>query len=291
MGTKARDSIGNHIKRSKSLETKEVRRVSIYASSLVYKNRGKEMKELLKPVFRSILSKREIVLFLICMIYPLITALVSIFQAGIASYAEGEQISFIMFWQIIVHTQWQLTIPTLLLSYSVMSVFRNEISSKRLFLFKDIEKPLIFKAKIYNLMKILGIFIIGTFITSFICYYVFMLPHNYISGHFFPSSPQSLSHHLLIILARVAVYVIVILLVANLSIRYNVAASVLGGVLFMLFSNVAPQLSLGKFLFPTGYAELGGSTLFAVFGLIFISGVYCCTFYYLGMRAFEKIEY
>ena len=35
------------------------------------------MKELLKPVFRSILSKREIVLFLICMIYPLITALVS----------------------------------------------------------------------------------------------------------------------------------------------------------------------------------------------------------------------
>ena len=120
------------------METKEVRRVSIYASSLVYKNRGKEMKELLKPVFRSILSKREIVLFLICMIYPLITALVSIFQAGIASYAEGEQISFIMFWQIIVHTQWQLTIPTLLLSYSVMSVFRNEISSKRLFLFKDI---------------------------------------------------------------------------------------------------------------------------------------------------------
>lgn len=38
------------------METKEVRRVSIYASSLVYKNRGKEMKELLKPVFRSILS-------------------------------------------------------------------------------------------------------------------------------------------------------------------------------------------------------------------------------------------
>ena len=69
MGTKARDYIGNHIKRSKSLETKEVRRVSIYASSLVYKNRGKEMKELLKPVFRSILIKREIVLFLICMIY------------------------------------------------------------------------------------------------------------------------------------------------------------------------------------------------------------------------------
>ena len=31
--------------------------------------------------------------------------------------------------------------------------------------------------------------------------------------------------------------------------------------------------------------------IFAVFGLIFISGVYCCTFYYLGMRAFEKIEY
>ena len=42
LSTKARNYIGNHIKRSKSLETKEVRRVSIYASSLVYKNRGKE---------------------------------------------------------------------------------------------------------------------------------------------------------------------------------------------------------------------------------------------------------
>lgn len=249
------------------------------------------MKRLLKPVFQSIVTKKEILLFLSCAFYPLLIALVSLFQAGIADYAEGQPMSFITFWRLIVQTQWQLTIPTLLLSYGVMSVFSNDILSKRLFLFKDIERPLIFKVKVYNLLKILMLFIAGTFVTTLACYYTFMLPRDFISGHLFPETYPLLINSLLAILSRIAVYMIVILLVANLAIRYNVVVSVLGGVLFMLFSNIAPQLTFGKFLFPTGYTELGNSAIISLAGIVMISGSYCFLFYWLGIRAFERVEY
>ncbi|WP_257615228.1 amino acid transporter [Streptococcus sp. 'caviae'] len=204
---------------------------------------------------------------------------------------HGRKLSFLEYWSINVQTQWQLAIPILLLAYAVTTVFYTEIHSGILFLYKDLDKKLIFKAKVWSLIKILGIFTGLTFLVSLLSYYTLMLSQTYISGHLFPDNWSIIQMSLLTILSRLIIYVIVILLVSVLSSRYNNSISVLAGLFFMLLANVAPQLPLGRYFFPTGYVGTGMHFLFALILMCLVSSVYIVAAYALGLKKFEQIEF
>lgn len=249
------------------------------------------MKQVFTPIYKSILKRREIAAFLFCSLYPLLASAVSLFQTGLKSMAHGRKLSFLEYWSINVQTQWQLAIPILLLAYAVTTVFYTEIHSGILFLYKDLEKKMIFKAKILSLIKILGIFTVLTFLASLLSYYTLMLYQSYISGHLFPENWSIVQMSLLTILSRMIIYVIVILLVSALSSHYNNSISVLAGLFFMLLANVAPQLPLGRYLFPTGYAGTGMPFLLSLILMCLISSIYIISTYSLGLKKFEQIEF
>ncbi len=249
------------------------------------------MKQLFAPIYRSVMKRREIKIFLLCALYPIMVSFISFFQAGYASLAENESLSFMEFWSVTTSTQLQMAVPLLIFAYAVSSIFKDEIQSKLLFLYKDLKKSLVFKAKIFSLSKVLVLYCSATFFSSFISYYVFLIGQPYLSGQFFPASFQVLGISILTILSRLSIYLIVTVMVAFLSIKYNQAIAIISGLAFMLFSNIASALDFGRFLIPTGYVALNISFSLRLILLLGISFTYYGLLYYKGVRIFSNVEF
>lgn len=201
------------------------------------------------------------------------------------------QISFFEYWDLIVKIQWQFGIPTLLLTYLVTTVFYTEVQTGILFLYKDIDKRKVFHAKLVGLSCVLFKYMVITFIISILSFYTLMQRHSYVSVNFFPITGEKLQTAIVSIISCVLVYLLVIILTSCLSSRFGILQSILGGMLFMLLSNVSTELSLGKYLFPTGYTVSGLEFYLKIVLMILLSLSYGLIFYIIGLKNFKSIEF
>ncbi|MBY5006644.1 hypothetical protein K6V33_10585 [Streptococcus suis] len=243
---------------------------------------------LFPSVFQSVFKRRDVNILLAFAFLPLlVTSLSGIGDAQLNTDVTRSWLSFIV---SALELQFQLVLPALIMGFIVSSVFRDEIGSGILFLYKDIKKSSILHAKLLSLFAVYVIYFFGTVLIASLTY-VFTVAPRY-GFHWLPAHQAAYS--LLYILSIIGLNLILISLVAAVSIKRTTIMAVLAGVLFNLFAQVGPLLNGFRYAFPPTYAtKLAGQFPFGLafaisLGLILL---YFGFAYRSARKNFEKIEY
>lgn len=243
--------------------------------------------DLFSSVFVSVFKRRDVNILLAFMILPILTPSLT----GLAEGQSNQNVygSLFSFFGAAIETQYQLVLPALIIGFIVSSVFRNEISSGIMFLYKDIKRSSIFNAKLFSLFAVYGIYWLGTFTATLGTYLVYVVPRN---G--FQILPNAAAGQLILqIITISALHLILITLIAMVSIKKSTLVSVLAGVFFMLVAQVAPLLNGFRYVFPNTYPRLLDQLSFSTALIISmsISLLYFGLNYLSARKFFNKIEY
>ena len=205
---------------------------------------------LFKSVFKSVFKRKDVNIFLTFAFLPVLVPLLSGFTEGMSSEYTGNFLSFL---ESAVSTQYRFVLPILLFSLVVSSVFKDEIDSGIMFLYKDINRKKIFNAKLLSLVAVYSIFLGLTIFTSIVSYYGFMLPKGEVSSNFIANQSSATIKSLFTLISTINLNLITITLVVMVSITSKTIKSVLAGVFFSLAASVSPMLIGIQYLFPNGY--------------------------------------
>lgn len=244
-------------------------------------------------IFKSIFKRRDVGILLGFSLLPLITPFLMGNQDIDTMANSGFTSNLLSFTSGALDTQFKLIIPTLILGFIVSSVFRDEIDNGIMFLYKDISKTKIFKAKMRGLFLLYTIYLLISVLISIITYYIILVPHFGLKAKLLSGSCTEIEASVLMFLATILLNLITISLFACVSIKKKTLVSVLSGVLFTLVSMIAPMLSSLKYLFPNSYSELLNQfnfvTALAIMVILFV--VYFFTTYVLAKMRFKKLEF
>lgn len=249
------------------------------------------LKRLIISVSKPILKRRDTNIFLSFCLLPILVPFLSGNMEGMnVDYTK----SFLSFLDITLLTQYRLTIPVLIFSILISSIFRDEIDNGIMFLYKDIKRSTIFNAKIIGITFVYSMYLIGTFFTTLITYYGIMLPRFGVDSNFLPPTSILLEKSILSILSVILLNLVTIAIVAMASIKSKTLVAVLVGTLSTLFATIAPLLTGVKYAIPLTYANnlqsdnSFGVTMLIVIGLSFI---YYLPSYLIAKNNFEKVEF
>ena len=244
---------------------------------------------LFKSVFKSVFKRKDVNIFLTFAFLPILVPLLSGFMEGMSSEYTG---SFISFLESAVSTQYRFILPVLLFSLVVSSVFKDEIDSGIMFLYKDINRKKIFNAKLLSLVVVYSIFLGLTIFMSLVSYYGFMLPKGEVSANFISNQSSATIKSLFTLISTINLNLITIALVVMVSITSKTIKSVLAGVFFSLAASVSPMLIGIQYLFPNGYIHfIRSNWILAYMAAVVISIIYFVIFYVRGMHKFKNVEF
>jgi amino acid transporter len=208
---------------------------------------------------------------------------------GMSSEYTGNFLSFL---ESAVSTQYRFVLPILLFSLVVSSVFKDEIDSGIMFLYKDINRKKIFNAKLLSLVVVYSIFLGLTIFTSIVSYYGFMLPKGEVSSNFIANQSSATIKSLFTLISTINLNLITITLVVMVSITSKTIKSVLAGVFFSLAASVSPMLIGIQYLFPNGYIHfIQSNWVLSYMAAVVISIIYFVIFYVRGMHKFKNVEF
>lgn len=244
---------------------------------------------LFKSVFKSVFKRKDVNIFLTFAFLPILVPLLSGFMEGMSSEYTG---SFISFLESAVSTQYRFVLPVLLFSLVVSSVFKDEIDSGIMFLYKDINRKKIFNAKLLSLVVVYSIFLGLTIFMSLVSYYGFMLPKGEVSANFISNQSSATIKSLFTLISTINLNLITIALVVMVSITSKTIKSVLAGVFFSLAASVSPMLIGIQYLFPNGYIHfIQSNWVLSYMAAVVISIIYFVIFYVRGMHKFKNVEF
>lgn len=245
---------------------------------------------LVVPVYKTIINRRDTVIFLAFSMIPLLIPFLAGNMDGLdIDYTK----SFLNFLEMTLLTQYQLVLPTLIFSLLISSVFREEIDSKVLFLYKDLSRSSIFKAKITGLTLVYLLFVVATCVAAFLTYYLIMVPNFSLNSSLFPTTSQAIMKSLLMILSLLLLNAVTVVVVSAISIKSKTIVAAIVGVFQCLFFVVAPLLVGMKYLTPITYANEFEKThlLSAILMIIGLSVLYYLVGYWNAHRLFKKVEF
>lgn len=248
------------------------------------------LNSLVIPVFKTIVNRRDTAIFLAFAMIPLLVPFLAGNMDGLdVDYTK----SFLSFFEMTLLTQYQLVLPTLIFSLLISSVFRDEIDRKVLFLYKDLSRSKIFKAKIMGLTLVYMLFLVVTCMMTFLTYYFMMVPHFGLRLDLFPTTSIAIIKSLLTILSLLLLNLVTIVLVSAVSIKSKAIVAAIVGVFQCLFFVVAPLLVGMKYLTPLTYAnELESHHLMgAMLMIVGLSSIYYLLGYWNADRLFRKVEF
>ena len=200
--------------------------------------------------------------------------------------------NFLSFLESAVSTQYRFVLPILLFSLVVSSVFKDEIDSGIMFLYKDINRKKIFNAKLLSLVVVYSIFLGLTIFTSLVSYYGFMLPKGEVSSNFIANQSSATIKSLFTLISTINLNLITIALVVMVSITSKTIKSVLAGVFFSLAASVSPMLIGIQYLFPNGYIHfIQINWVLSYMAAVVLSIIYFVIFYVRGMHKFKNVEF
>lgn len=249
---------------------------------------------ILKPVFKTVFKRKEVKIFLLFSMYPLVLLVATFFKSAFMNLnAAKGSLSFLEFFQAVLSVQYQMALPTIALFYLVVTVFHDEIKQGYLFLYKDLDKKKIYNAKIQSLELVYLLYFILLFLSSLFVYYVRLIHFSYTSKTFLPVGLNNIHYVVIGILGVVVMTFVGILLVADLSILTINSISVVSGIVFILLSLIAKYFASLTWLFPNSYTEIyekiGFGNALTLMLLVFI--VYSLVLKVIGNFFFKKLEY
>ncbi|RKV62835.1 amino acid transporter [Streptococcus cristatus] len=244
---------------------------------------------LFKAIFKSVFNRRDVKIFLIFILLPLLVPLLTEFMDGTSTGLAG---NFSEFLATTISTQYRLILPNLLFSLVISSVFKDEIDSGILFLYKDINRSQIFKAKLGSLLVVYVLFLLGTVMTSVLSYYGILFSQGAVPANFISEKVPDIFSTIFSLLSTISLNLITLLLVVMISVTSKTVQTVLTGVFFSLAASVAPVLIGINYLFPNGYADLSQENFpLACLVAVGISVLYILFFYIKGKQKFKHIEF
>ncbi|HFI0327192.1 TPA: hypothetical protein ACGO3U_002042 [Streptococcus suis] len=205
---------------------------------------------LFPSVFQSVFKRRDVNILLAFAFLPLLVSSLAGIGAQINTDVASSWLSFIV---SALELQFQLVLPALIMGFIASSVFRDEIGSGILFLYKDIKKSSILHAKLLSLFAVYLIYFLGTVLIASLTYVVTIAPRY--GFHWLPAHQATYS--LLYILTMIGLNLILISLVAAVSIKRTTLLAVLTGV---LFSNRS-TFKWFSLCFPTDLCDQTGWTV------------------------------
>lgn len=244
---------------------------------------------LLVPVFKSVFKRRETLILMLFAFLPLLVApLVTSDVVNDLDFTSSLPAFFIGG----LETQFQIVLPTLILGLLVSSVFRDEINTGILFLYKDINRTKILNAKFISLLAVYALYFLASLVVCAVSYFTYISPKFGVAPRLLPmaGTAQSIFIRFVTILAF---YMIVIAIVTAVSIRKSTIQAVAFGVLFTLLSMTAPLLNGIRYLFPNSYANqidhLGFPLALAI--SLGLTVLYTGLAYRSARHQFNKVEF
>lgn len=243
---------------------------------------------LLRIIFKSLFVKRDVKLLFTFTFIPLVSIFLGGSGVNSLNYFDNGYLFFLV---QITTTQYKIVLPMLLMILLVSSIFREEIETGTLFLYKDLNRTRLFNAKLLSVFLLYFVFLLVTGIISLITY-IFQVITLETPFSFMPLALEDSRVTIYSLIAIILINLITISFVSMVSITSNTMKTVLFGIFFNLFVSVSPLLVGVHYLFPNGYEELSQSNFsLAVLIAFVIAVVYLMITYSIGCRRFKKVEF
>lgn len=252
------------------------------------------MKTMFFSVFKTVYKKKEAKICMLFCLLPFMLIVTSLLPTNFMQLSGNiGAMSCMEFFEAVISVQFQLTLPSIAFMHLATTCVHDEIKKGRWYLYKDISRKKVFICKTGALLAWYVIYFAGTFFASIFTYYVYIIRQPYASGLFLPSQPEDAQYITMGLLGTVFAFVISILLISVLSIFLNNGASLIIGILFVLFCSIAPNLEKINVLFPTGFLENYDAIGFgkSVLLTLFIFAVYVCLIGIIGNYNIKRIEF
>ena len=244
------------------------------------------------PILRSVLKRKEVKVFLALSLTPLLYFLSTFLKTKLFSFSgpTGSKIAFFDFFYGQFNLQFNSIISSLALAFLAISVFRTEISTHILFLYKDIDKRKIFLSKILSLMTVVLLYCGIYFLAALFTYYTRVAYLSYGSLQFWS---DDFTYSIVSSLGVVLAYVLVVMLssLASLYLSNGIVITLI--LLFNVFMSLSGIIGGINWLFPVGYADFAEANGLGI-GFLVITGLtflYSALIYFCSLHKFKNLEF
>ena len=239
-----------------------------------------------KPIFTTIFKRRDVAIFLAFSSLPLLLALAR--GAGVSLSVKSEAMDSALAYTVaILDLQTNIFLPMLIFAFVVASVFREDIDTGRLFLFKDLPKNKIFTAKMLGLFAIYAVYVGLTILLSLLSYFLFL------GGNSFLPAGLEVLKQVLQLLVILGLNLTAITAIAYLSLHKKTLFAVLAGLFIYMFILAMPVWFGLQYLAPGYYVQqlAPGTIWFPILMTILLLTLYILPIYLLAAKSFRDIQF
>ena len=251
------------------------------------------MKDIFLAVFSTTWNRKESKLFLLFSLIPILYLASTFMETSfmnVTSIETGAKLSFLEMYDGIFNLSFNSTLPTLSLFLLILSVVRSDIELHRLFLYKDIERKKILLSKILSILSLFALFVLVFSLLMFGVYYLRVIHLPFASGEFLG---QDSWLAIFSISGTILHHVFYIFLLTMISLFFSNIASIVSGIILLIFTGILPLFGKIGLIFPNGFRLLAeeGNFHLAYIGIISITTFYSLILFYFSLKKFRKVEF
>ncbi|KXT98289.1 hypothetical protein [Streptococcus mitis] len=251
------------------------------------------MKDIFWAVLSTTWNRKESKLFLLFSLIPILYLASTFMETSfmnVTSIETGAKLSFLEMYDGIFNLSFNSTLPTLSLFLLILSVVRSDIELHRLFLYKDIERKKILLSKILSILSLFALFVLIFSLLMFGVYYLRIIHLPFASGEFLG---QDSLLAIFSIFGTILHHVFYIFLLTMISLFFSNVASIVSGIILLIFTGMLPLFGKIGLIFPNGFRLLAeeGNFHLAYIGIISITTFYSLILFYFSLKKFRKVEF
>ena len=251
------------------------------------------MKDIFLAVLSTTWNRKESKLFLLFSLIPILYLASTFMETSfmnVTSIETGVKLSFLEMYDGIFNLSFNSTLPTLSLFLLILSVVRSDIDLHRLFLYKDIERKKILLSKILSILSLFALFVLIFSLLMFGVYYLRVIHLPFASGEFLG---QDSWLAIFSIFGTILHHVFYIFLLTMISLFFSNIASIVSGIILLIFTGILPLFGKIGLIFPNGFRLLAeeGNFHLAYIGIISITTFYSLILFYFSLKKFGKVEF
>ncbi|SUM64225.1 membrane protein [Staphylococcus hominis] len=247
---------------------------------------------LYKSIFRNLILKKSVWLFLAIALYPLLILIMSLLPTNFMQLGgEKNGLYGLDFFNATLGTQYQFVLPLILMTYFISTMFYEEFASGRLIFFKDINRTKLLNNKLMALITIYTIYFIILFIATELLFFTYLTHFDYAANSFLPQANDVIKEDVLSIVSTILITYISVFFGIMLSMKLSTGFTILGVIFSFIIITISPMVRGLNFFFPNGYIYNNQSLWLNLLIMIVLTIVYCLIFYIISVRTFKKLEY
>mgnify|MGYP000569248702 FL=1 len=251
------------------------------------------MKDIFWAVLSTTWNRKESKLFLLFSLIPILYLASTFMETSfmnVTSIETGAKLSFLEMYDGIFNLSFNSTLPTLSLFLLILSVVRSDIDLHRLFLYKDIERKKILLSKILSILSLFALFVLIFSLLMFGVYYLRVIHLPFASGEFLG---QDSWLAIFSIFGTILHHIFYIFLLTMISLFFSNIASIVSGIILLIFTGILPLFGKIGLIFPNGFRLLAeeGNFHLAYIGIISITTFYSLILFYFSLKKFRKVEF